>query len=131
MAFFFAIVVTFQPEMRPDINDAPWDDMDQWEGFMQISMASVAGLIVPEYFFTCQLLTWGDCNLSDTALIYMSKEEMALFFITEALFLPWFVPEAIAWYAFFYPIYLFFDLLWWGSVLWDFITFDSGDDKSN
>mgnify|MGYP004041108371 CR=1 FL=1 len=70
-------------------------------------MLLVANLIVPEYFFMCQFFTWGQCDLSETALIYMNKTEAVLWFLFEAFLLPWLIPEAMVWTFVFGMIYSF------------------------
>ena len=52
-------------------------------------------------FFWTQLFTWGNSDLSDFQLIYMTDFEAGLYFIIEWLFLWIQVPAAGAW------------VLWW------------------
>lgn len=118
----------FNPDMKPDINQAPWTDLDDWDKFLQVIMILVGNLMVPEYFFACQILTWGNCDLSETALIYMSKTEAVLWFLAEAFVLPWLIPEALLFTSMFSMIYAFQGSLFWSRLFVAIILDDSGDD---
>lgn len=127
LSLLFAVEILFYPEAKPDINDAPWKNVGFFDGFGFILMEGVATLIKPEYFFLCQVLTWGECDLSETALVYMTNSEASLWFLVEAFFLPWLMPEALFFVSAFWWIYAFQFLLYcmrfWGSLFFD----DSGD----
>ena len=90
-------------------------------------MLLVANLIVPEYFFACQVLTWGACDLSETALIYMNKNEAVLWFLAEAILLPFLIPEALLFFALFYMIYAFQGALFFSKMFVAIVLDDSGD----
>ena len=74
-------------------------------------MTAVGNLIVPEYFFICQILTWGACDLSETALIYMNKEEAVIYFMLESIIVPFLIPGALMFYTAFFPVYLIQDII--------------------
>ena len=90
-------------------------------------MLLIANLIVPEYFFACQVLTWGACDLSETALIYMNKNEAVLWFLAEAILLPFLIPEALIFAAGFSMIYAFQGALFFSKMFVAIVLDDSGD----
>jgi len=128
LSFLFAIQIMFDFSSKPDINDAPWDDIDGWTAFRNILMTWVGNLIMPEYFFLCQFLTWGQCDISETALIYMDKTEAVMWFLAETLVLPLLIPEAIFFTLSFATIYSFQSALYFSRLVSALILDDSGDD---
>ena len=117
----------FTPESKPDINEAPWTDIDAWNGFRQILMIWVGNLMMPEYFFLCQLFTWGQCDISETAIIYMSRTEAVMWFLVETVVLPFLIPEAILFWAVFNTIYTFQASLFFSRMISAIVLDDSGD----
>ena len=90
-------------------------------------MTAVGNLIVPEYFFVCQILTWGACDLSETALIYMNKEEAVTYFMIESIIVPFMIPGALLIYTVFSPVYLFLDIIFWMRIIVIVLFTDDGD----
>lgn len=69
-----------------------------------------AWLLQTTAYFWTQVFTWGNSNLSDFQLIYMTEWEAALYFATEFLVLPFEVPLAIFWVLW----------TWWVYAVWIF-----------
>lgn len=64
----------------------------------------------PTMFMMTQLYTWGESNLSDTSILYMSDEETALYF----MFNTWWVMQHYVYSLFhvsFFGIFYFMDLI--------------------
>ena len=107
---FIAIIMATVPGSKPDIKDAPWDDVELPEGIWFWWISSNAWMMQTTAYFWTQLFTWGGSNLSDFQLIYMTNWEAALYFLTEFFVLPFTVPFAIFWVMW----------VWWIYAIWIF-----------
>ena len=94
------------PSAKPDIKDAPWDDVNGIYGFFWGWVSFNAWLIQEPMYFWSQLFTWGKSNLRDFQLIYMTNTEAALYIWAEVLILPFNIPFAILWCIWCWWIYL-------------------------
>ena len=108
-----AIIVTVVPGAKPDLKDAPWDDVGFLQGIWYLWISTNAWLFQTTAFFWTQLFTWGNSSLRDFQLIYMDQFEAGLYFFTEFLFLPITIPFAIIWVCWtwwMYAIWLFYEI---------------------
>lgn len=105
---FIAIFVTLVPEAKPDIRQAPWDNIPYLEGLWYWHISSNAWMMQTTAYFWSQVFTWGGSNLRDFQLIYMTNWEAGLYFFTEFLVLPIQIPFAIFWVCW----------TWWMYVIW-------------
>ena len=107
---FLAIIVTLVPGAKPDIKDAPWDDIDLGHGLWYWWISSNAWMLQSTAFFWSQVFTWGNSNLRDFQLIYMTNWEAGLYFFTEFFVMPVTIPFAIFWVCW----------TWWVYAIWIF-----------
>ena len=84
-AFYFLIY----PDRLPSIEDAPWDDLSPRRARAVRSVTTTAVLMQPDAFFWSQVFTFGQSDLKDLELIYMSPFDAVTYFILEAVFLPY------------------------------------------
>ena len=68
-------------------------------------MGEVAKLSEPDFFMSSYIWSFGNTDLSDFQLIYMNNEEASLYFLAEAIWLPWAYPFALVWSMFFWEVY--------------------------
>ena len=94
-----------------------------------IMMEAITWLVKPVYFFVCQITTWGECDLSDTALIYMNNHEASLWFLYEFIMIPFLVPEAYFWVTSLWWVYALQIFFWIVRRVAGLFFDDSGDDN--
>merc|ERR1711998_377699 len=104
-AWMAAIVFLIWPCKVPNIDDAPWEDVPMFKGLLIFITTATAKLIQPELFAITQLFTGGESNLSDFELIYMAPDEAVLYFVIEAIALPFMSMNSLMWVACFWWAY--------------------------
>jgi hypothetical protein len=62
---FVGLIMLAVPDSKPDIKDAPWDDVDLLTGLWYWQISSDAWLMQTTAYFWSQVFTWGGSNLRD------------------------------------------------------------------
>ncbi len=62
---WIAILVTLVPGAKPDIKDAPWDDIGLMRMLWYWWIGTNAWMLQSTAFFWTQIFTWGQSDLSD------------------------------------------------------------------
>lgn len=102
--------------MKPDIDFIPDKDekpMTAWWNMMVVSTAMVGQ---PMFFFITQLLTWGESDLRDFAVIYMDNVEAFIYFMMNTIVMSMMFPFSVAWFMmtwWIYGIYMGFKTVKW------------------
>lgn len=120
MSWYYAIDLVIWPNKLPSINDAPWKDVDLWRALDIVGLTSVANIVQPNWFFLSQIFTLGDSDLADLELIYMTPPEASMYFVLEALYLPWIQLPAMLFCVFFWWLYAA-EFVWFFFDFWLFI----------
>lgn len=104
-SWWMAWIILIFPDTKPDIDDVR-DLKDQpltefWFKFVvMVSRTSESGL-----FFLVQLLTWGDSDLRDLAIIYMDSFEAFLYMIINTFWMQISFPGAVIWFMWTWWLY--------------------------
>ena len=85
--------------------EADEDDGKGKNGMMIVWVSFVASIGAPSFFMFTQLFTWGESNLSDSSLMYMTPEETSLYFMYVSWWAIMLYPFALVHATFFSPIY--------------------------
>ena len=81
----------------------------------------------PGLFFLTQFLSWGESDLRDFALIYMTSEEAFMYFMIATVFLSMLYLPSISWMAMFWWVY-YAQFAWKGIKMIFNLFDDDGDD---
>jgi hypothetical protein len=110
-SLFMIIAPIFMEEVVPD-PDGVYPDMSKMDKMWVTWVAFCASMGAPTMFMLTQAFTWGESNLSDTSVLYMSEGETSLYFI----FNTWWVLQH-------YPYALFHVTLFGCFYLFDLIMY--------
>ena len=107
-AFTLGITQLFFPNLKPDIDNAPWRDNEKpITTWFMINYSYVSQISEPNFFFLTQLLTGGESDLRDFSIIYMTNEEAFIYSMFNTLDMILSTPFAIVFTTVFGWIYLF------------------------
>ena len=81
--------------------------MDESDKKWLVWLSFVASMGAPSFFMFTQFFTWGESNLSDSSLLYMTNEETSLYFIYNSWWTIQHYPYALFHVTIFGCIYLF------------------------
>lgn len=94
------------PNLKPDVDNAPWRDEDKPLTTSWYALYTMTTQISePNLFFWSQLFTFGDSDLRDFAIIYMTPVEAWIYSIVNHIDLMINTPYAMMHTFFFGPIY--------------------------
>lgn len=105
MAFFMGIIMFLFPEAKPDIDYLPNMREKPITSMWYLAVATTAMTAEPGLFMLTQIATWGQSDLRDFAIIYMSSEEAMIYMmlVTAWLTIDWL--PSVAWMAMFWWVY--------------------------
>lgn len=125
--FMMGWIVLFFPYAKPDIDRLPdWRIQPITTG-VQIFATLSAMTAEPGLFFLTQFLSWGESDLRDFALIYMTSEEAFMYFMIATVFLSMLYLPSISWMAMFWWVY-YAQFAWKGIKMIFNLFDDDGDD---
>lgn len=113
LSFIITWVILLIPDAKPDIDQMPSWREQPITSVWYILVSTTAMTAEPALFFMTQLFTWGNSDLRDFAIIYMSTEEAFIYYIINTIWLCMAYLPALAWVAMF----------WWAYMLEMCITF--------
>ena len=76
-------------------------------------------------FAISQVLTLGESDLRNLEIIYMSAPESVIYFITEALMIPWMIGPAIVFCSLFWWLYAAEFTYFWMDVIYTSLTMET------
>jgi len=113
MAGFFGVMQLIFPDLKPDIDNAPWRDREtplrsNWYKYYTY----VSQISEPNLFFFTQILTLGESDLRDFSIIYMNNFEAFIYSIINQLDILTSYPYAILHTTIFGPVYAVQLIIW-------------------
>lgn len=117
-SFLMGWIMLFFPESKPDILNIPNKKEDPMAVAWNMLVISTGMISEPILFMMTQLLTWGQSDLRDFALIYMDAEEAFIYFMINTVFMTMQFPFAVVWMAGTFWIYGI--IICWKSIKWIF-----------
>lgn len=124
LAFYF----TLYPDRAPSIQDAPWEDVPFFfRGIIIMITVATAGLVKPDLFMWSQVFTFGESDLIDFEIIYMTGYEPALYFAIEAIALPFLWAYSFLFVSSFWWLYAA-ELFWVLGEIFFWAVFGGGGD---
>lgn len=94
--------------LKPDLSEAPWQDVGILKGLWYFHITLNAWLIQSFMYFWSQVFTLGGSHLSDFQLIYMTHAEAGLYIFSEMFIIPILLPGAFLWVF----------VNWWMYLIW-------------
>jgi len=80
MAAIMGVVQLLVPNLKPDVDNAPWRDNERpISTWFYINYSYVSQISEPNFFFLTQILTMGDSDLRDFSIIYMTNFEAFIY----------------------------------------------------
>lgn len=107
LAPIFGVILWVVPDAKPDIDQAPWKDVDWFTGGWYYFIAQFAKVGEPYAFVLTQMITWGQSDLDEFQLIYMSGPEACAYMFFIFAIIPILLPGAITWVV----------LTWWAYLI--------------
>lgn len=93
------------PDAKPDIDQLPsWREQPITSAWY-VLVSTTAMTSEPALFFMTQLLTWGESDLRDFAIIYMSNEEAFTYYIINTIWLTIQYIPSLFWVSIFWWAY--------------------------
>jgi len=102
--FMMGWIVLFFPYPNQILTDSQTGEFSQSQLLCKFSLL-LAPTAEPGLFFLTQFLSWGESDLRDFALIYMTNEEAFIYFMIATVFLSMMYLPSISWMAMWWWVY--------------------------